>query len=94
MKIINLLTIGAFAALTVSSAAYASTNANEGTILGTTPMQVYIAENVVLQGNVQNDDIVTPELTRDLDYAFAHPRASLHRDMLRFRTPVPANELY
>jgi hypothetical protein len=94
MKIINLLTIGAFSALTLSSAAYAGTNTNTDTILGTRPMQVTIERAVVLKGNVESDNVATPEGIAEVQYAFAHPRTSLHQDMLRFKTPVPAKELY
>jgi hypothetical protein len=94
MKIINLLTIGAFTALTVSSAAYAANNTTHDTISGTRPMRVTFAKAVILEGNVESDDVITPEGLTNVNYAFAHPKQSLHQDMLRFRTPVPANELY
>jgi hypothetical protein len=94
MKIINLLTIGAFTAMTLSSAAYAGNNAANDTILGTKPMQVTISRAVELEGNVESDNVVTPQGVTEVQYAIAHPKASLHQDMLRFRTPVPARELY
>jgi hypothetical protein len=94
MKIINLLTIAAFAAFTVNSAAHAAANSTNDTNSGAKPIQISTAQGVVLRGNVESDDFVTPDDFTQVNYAFAHSRESLHRDMLRFRTPVPASELY
>lgn len=99
MKIINLLTIGAFAVLTLTPAANAADcickNDNNGTTLGITPMQVTIADNsVVLQGKVESNETAVPAEQSAVDFAFTNPKESLKQDMLRFKAAVPANQLY
>ncbi len=94
MKIINLLAVAALTVFTVTSAAQAASKPSENTVLGMRPIQVTIVEPVVLQGEVERHMQSNSEGRNTPEFGFAHPRASLHHDLNRFQTTVPAKALY